>query len=75
MLRGQRTRRWNRILSYQLEEMLGTKLRALYQRKKGRDLFDIAISLKAFPKISKKTIVICFQKYMDHDSTSAMPSR
>ncbi|MCL2655032.1 MAG: nucleotidyl transferase AbiEii/AbiGii toxin family protein [Coriobacteriia bacterium] len=30
------------ILTYQLEELVGTKLRALYQRRKGRDLFDLA---------------------------------
>src|SRR5579872_123477 len=29
------------IRSYQLEELMGTKLRALYQRSKGRDLFDL----------------------------------
>lgn len=29
------------ILTYDREELLGTKLRALYQRKKGRDLFDL----------------------------------
>ena len=29
------------VVTYSLNEMLGTKLRALYQRKKGRDLFDI----------------------------------
>ena len=29
------------IVSYSLEELMGTKLRALYQRRKGRDLFDI----------------------------------
>ena len=28
------------ILTYHLEELMGTKLRALYQRNKGRDLFD-----------------------------------
>lgn len=31
------------ITTYQLEELLGTKLRALYQRRKGRDLFDLHI--------------------------------
>jgi len=30
-----------------LEELLGTKLRALYQRRKGRDLFDLAVALTA----------------------------
>lgn len=29
------------ITTFSLEELLGTKLRALYQRKKGRDLFDL----------------------------------
>lgn len=29
------------ITTYQLDELLGTKLRALYQRSKGRDLFDL----------------------------------
>jgi predicted nucleotidyltransferase component of viral defense system len=33
------------IKTYQLEELIGTKLRALYQRNKGRDLFDIWIGL------------------------------
>ncbi len=28
------------VRTYQLDELLGTKLRALYQRKKARDLFD-----------------------------------
>lgn len=28
-----------------MEELLGTKLRALYQRRKGRDLFDIWYSI------------------------------
>ena len=41
--------RWFRgtadIVTYKLDELLGTKLRALYQRKKGRDLFDLAIAL------------------------------
>jgi len=29
------------ITGYEIEELLGTKLKALYQRKKGRDLFDL----------------------------------
>jgi predicted nucleotidyltransferase component of viral defense system len=33
------------IPTYELDELLGTKLRALYQRKKGRDLFDLATAL------------------------------
>lgn len=30
-----------KVLTYTPEELLGTKLRALYQRKKGRDLYDL----------------------------------
>lgn len=33
------------ILTYALDDLLGTKLRALYQRRKGRDLFDLWIAL------------------------------
>ena len=33
------------IATYQIDELLGTKLRALYQRRKGRDLFDLATAL------------------------------
>ena len=29
------------IISYEMDELMATKLRALYQRRKGRDLFDI----------------------------------
>ena len=32
---------------YDLHEMLGTKMRALFQRKRGRDLFDLYWALKA----------------------------
>ena len=34
------------IMTYNLNELIGTKLRALYQRRKGRDLFDLWIVLK-----------------------------
>lgn len=29
------------IISYGIDELMATKLRALYQRRKGRDLFDV----------------------------------
>jgi predicted nucleotidyltransferase component of viral defense system len=55
-----------KLPTYRLEEMLGTKLRALYQRKKGRDLFDIAISCDRFPKLDRQAVVKCFERYMEH---------
>ncbi len=51
------------IISYKLEELLGTKLRALYQRKKGRDLFDLYYALtKAIP--NTKEVLMCYREYM-----------
>lgn len=35
------------ITTFQLEELLGTKLQALFQRSKGRDLFDLHLALEA----------------------------
>ena len=54
------------ILTYQLDELLGTKVRALYQRKKGRDLFDL---WKAFicTGINPEQVIRCFLKYMEHE--------
>jgi predicted nucleotidyltransferase component of viral defense system len=54
------------ISTYGINELLGTKLRALYQRKKGRDLFDLwhaAVSLEVSPDV----IVSCFLRYMEHE--------
>ncbi len=53
------------IKSYELNELLGTKLRALYQRRKGRDLFDLAVALD-HQDANPKRIVEVFYKYMEH---------
>jgi predicted nucleotidyltransferase component of viral defense system len=52
------------ITIYKLEELLGTKLRALYQRKKGRDLFDLTMALKQFPTLKIPQLIACFERYM-----------
>ena len=52
------------LTTYLLEELLGTKLRALYQRKKGRDLFDIYKALN-IRKIDPENIIRCYRRYMD----------
>lgn len=54
------------ICSYELDELLGTKLRALYQRKQGRDLFDLATALQN-PAASPARIVQAFTEYMKRD--------
>ena len=55
------------ILTYEVEELLGTKLRALYQRKKGRDLFDLSEALARLPGLDPKKVVLCFTRYLEHD--------
>ena len=52
------------VLSYSLDELLGTKLRALYQRKKGRDLFDIHMALR-HDRADPKRIIEAFNAYLD----------
>jgi predicted nucleotidyltransferase component of viral defense system len=50
------------IQTYTLDELLGTKLRALYQRRKGRDLFDIWLGLTV-GKANPERIITAFRKY------------
>jgi predicted nucleotidyltransferase component of viral defense system len=59
----------SQILTYSLNELIGTKLRALYQRKKGRDLFDLWIAHETgFLDMSK--VITSFLKYMEHGNHS-----
>src|SRR5262249_49746215 len=39
------------ITSYAVEELLGTKMRALYQRRKGRDLYDLYVALTTYDNL------------------------
>lgn len=52
------------INTYDLDELLGTKLRALYQRRKGRDLFDMSTAL-AVGAAAPERIVSAFSRYMN----------
>ena len=51
------------LTCYELEELLGTKLRALYQRRKGRDLFDLYWALKN-QTVNTEKLVHCYKAYM-----------
>jgi len=51
------------ITTYDLDELLGTKLRALYQRRKGRDLFDLATALLT-SEVNSARVVAAFSCYM-----------
>jgi predicted nucleotidyltransferase component of viral defense system len=55
------------VLTYEPEELLGTKLRALYQRKKGRDLFDLSEALTRLTGLDTGKVVACFTRYLEHD--------
>jgi predicted nucleotidyltransferase component of viral defense system len=53
------------ITTYHIEELLGTKLRALYQRSKGRDLYDLFKALVQLPGLEVKKIIQCYREYMN----------
>ncbi len=55
-----------KILTFEIEEILGTKLRALYQRKKGRDLYDMSMAFLHFKNLDDNKMIACFQNYMKH---------
>ena len=51
------------IAVYRIEELMATKLRALYQRRKGRDLFDLAAAIR-LPDIQKEHVIYAFEEYL-----------
>ena len=55
------------------EEMLATKLRALLQRNKGRDLFDLSHSLETFPALDTQKVVDLLGRYLGR-RVSSFPS-
>ncbi len=54
---------------YSLEELLGTKMRALYQRTKGRDLFDLWYGLTK-GKANPEKIIKSFKTYIKFQGIS-----
>ncbi len=56
------------ITTYQLEELMATKMRALFQRRKGRDLFDVDLIFRNNMADINQTITI-FQAYCQHNGT------
>jgi predicted nucleotidyltransferase component of viral defense system len=62
------------LTTYKLEELLGTKLRALYQRRKGRDLYDLWKSLTA-SKPDPDLIIKCYKEYMQFSLEKPIPTK
>ena len=54
------------VTIYAIEELLATKLRALYQRNKGRDLFDLW-HVFTEQKLDSAVILSCFERYMKEE--------
>lgn len=52
------------IPTFTREEMLATKLRALLQRDKGRDLFDLAHALDVFEGLDTGRVIEYFHRYL-----------
>jgi len=52
------------VLTYELAEMTGTKLRAVYQRRKGRDLFDLWKILTMNPEIDCAKVMKSYERYL-----------
>jgi predicted nucleotidyltransferase component of viral defense system len=52
------------IPTFSNEEMLATKLRALLQRKKGRDLIDLSHALATFEALDVRKVVNLFGRYL-----------
>lgn len=59
------------VQTFIVAELLATKIRALYQRSKGRDLFDLWLALTKLT-VRPSDIVMCFASYRPHKYTSAL---
>lgn len=51
------------VLTYELDELVGTKVRALYQRLKGRDLFDVYTALIT-GKLDLDRVMTAYDRYL-----------
>ena len=51
------------VLTYELDELVGTKVRALYQRLKGRDLFDVYTALIT-GKLDIECVMTAYDRYL-----------
>ena len=62
------------IRTYNINELLGTKLRALYQRSKGRDLFDLDYSRRSID-LNFEQIINCFKEYTSFATGKKPPGK
>lgn len=58
------------MLTFQTAELVATKIRALYQRSKGRDLFDLWLALTEL-EVPAEGILAAFEPYKPEGLTAA----
>ena len=61
------------ILTYQFDELIATKVKALYERRKGRDLFDLYRALQD-KRLNTNNVVTCFKKLMENEGKTLVQS-
>jgi len=59
------------IATFTIEELVATKIRALYQRRKGRDLFDMWLAVEE-ANLTPEAIAAAFGPYRPDGWTQAM---
>jgi predicted nucleotidyltransferase component of viral defense system len=57
------------VTTYALEELMATKLRALYQRRKGRDLYDLWLGLQTLSP-DEGRVIDCLLAYLEQAGLS-----
>ncbi len=59
------------LVSFNINEMLATKMRAMFQRKKGRDLFDLywALTAQSALPVNTEEVLMAFRHYMQEEGT------
>jgi len=62
------------VTTFTLAELLGTKVRALYQRRKGRDLFDLWHALIRTDVVPSRILDI-FRTYMEQEGHPVTPTQ
>ena len=55
-----------KIKTYKLDELVGTKVRALYERRKGIDLYDLYKALQNM-ELNTDNVICCFKGYMEKE--------
>jgi predicted nucleotidyltransferase component of viral defense system len=61
-----------KVNGYDIHEMLGTKLRALFQRRRGRDLFDLYWAMTmSKPTVDPAAVIESFEHYLQQEGSTA----